>query len=109
MKRCAVGGRDCPGHESKAFVCAGQPLDVLLGTLVVHELNVLKDGDPCCELCCAPCGVLADLLDTGRLREVIAAAPPHLARDADGVTDEWLRSRWGCQSNPPCASLLEES
>lgn len=105
--RCAVGGADCPGHAHKWLVCSSQSLNQALGTLVVHELNVLAHGDPCCERCCAPCGVLADLLDSGRLRDVIALAPPHIAADADGVTEEWLRSRWGCQAEPPCASLEE--
>ncbi len=99
-KRCAVGGTDCPGHASTALVCSGQPPSVLLGTLVVHELYALCQ-EPCCERCCTPCGVLADLLDSGRLREVLAAAPAHLTQPI--VTDEWLRSRWSCQNNPPCA------
>lgn len=104
---CAAGGADCPGHAHKWLVCSGQSLNQALGTLVVHQLNVLS-ADPCCERCCAPCGVLVDLLDSGRLREVIAAAPPHIAEMADGVTDEWLRSRWACQNNPPCTPEDEE-
>jgi hypothetical protein len=98
---CAVGGADCPGHAHESIVCSGPPLSVALGTLVVHQLNVLA-LEPCCERCCDPCGVLADLLVTGRLQKVIDMAPPHLAEHAAGVTDEWLRSRWGCQNNPPC-------
>lgn len=100
-KRCAVGGADCPGHVSTALVCSGRPTSVLLGILVVHELNMLHQ-EPCCERCCAPCGVLADLLDSGRLRGVLADAPAHLTQTWDDLTDEWLRSRWSCQSNPPC-------
>lgn len=72
---CRVGGRECPGHTSTSLVCPGQPLSRALGTLVVHEI---------------------------RLRSVIAEAPSHIAVDVDGVTDEWLRSRWTCQNNPPC-------
>lgn len=102
---CRVGGPDCPGHANASLVCPGQPLDRALGTLVVHEINILA-GSPCCERCCAPCGVLADLLDTGRLRTVISAAPPYISAMADGVTDEWLRSRWTCQANPPCEEQL---
>lgn len=101
-EQCAVGGADCPGHVSTALVCSGRPLSVLLGTLVVHELNMLHQ-EPCCERCCAPCAVLADLLDTGRLRAVLADAPAHLTQPMI-VTEEWLRSRWSCQSNPPCDS-----
>ena len=85
-----------------------------LGTLVVHELNVLSiersrnevDEDPrpftCCSRCCAPCGVLRDLLDDGRIREVISWAPRELAADWRLLNEEWLRDQWGCNSNPPC-------
>lgn len=84
------------------------------GTLVVHELNVLiqetdrnaTDEHPtpftCCPRCCAPCGVLEQLLNNGRLREVISWAPRDLASDWRLVNEQWLRDRWGCNSNPPC-------
>jgi hypothetical protein len=84
------------------------------GTLVVHELNVLSieqernrvDEDPrpftCCARCCAPCGVLLDLLDAGRLTEVISWAPRELAADWRLLNEQWLRDRWGCNNNPPC-------
>jgi hypothetical protein len=84
-----------------------------LGTLVVHELNVLSqetarnetDEDPtpftCCARCCAPCGVLEQLLNDGRLAEVVSWAPPEIA-PGEPVDEQWLRDRWGCNSNPPC-------
>lgn len=107
---CTVGGRECPGHDSGRVVCSGMPLGQALGTLVVHEINKLREAeDGCCERCCAPCGVLADLLGTGRLYSVIAEAPPHIIGSAGEIPEEWFRSRWTCQSYPPCADLVEES
>ena len=91
------------------------------GTLVVHELNVLSmeqgrnevDEHPtpftCCSHCCAPCGVLAQLVDAGRLHEVISWAPQDIASDWRLVSEQWLRDRWGCNSNPPCDRESEEA
>lgn len=76
-------------------------------TLVVHQLNVLQN-QPCCQRCCAPCGVLEELAVTGELNILIQHAPNGLADSwlaGDGVTLEWLRSRWSCRANPACDAL----
>lgn len=76
-------------------------------TLVVHHLNTLW-AQPCCPDCCAPCGIVRRLADCEELDGVVRMAPPELVAGSawwvGGVVDVgWLRSRWACQQNPPCA------
>lgn len=75
------------------------------GTLVVHQLDTLY-AEQCCPECCAPCGVVRDLLDRGDLNEVVMWAPTELWRDSHwwrnglGVDPWWLNSRWLCSNYP---------
>lgn len=84
--------------------------DAQAGILIVHQLNMLfcadqredPDDRGCCADCCAPCGVIRDLLDAGTLRDAIADAPPHLADSWVNLDENWLRRQWRCRDNPPC-------
>jgi hypothetical protein len=78
------------------------------GTLIVHELNMVHQM-PCCSTCCAPCGVLKDLADSGMIHYYVRAAPAHLLVGSawwvnDAVNLPWLYSRLngegaGCHSS----------
>jgi hypothetical protein len=78
--------------------------------LVVHQLNMLwyaaqnddSDDRGCCADCCAPCGIVRDLLDVGVLPDVIGWAPEHLTETWQPLDEAWLRARWACRSRPPC-------
>jgi hypothetical protein len=73
-------------------------------TLVVHQLHALE-RTPCCNVCCASCGVLEELATTAELLPLIEHAPGGLAEPwlvDGGVTLEWMRTRWSCQSSPAC-------
>lgn len=82
------------------------------GILITHELNVLW-GTPCCSTCCAPCGVLKDLADSGMIHYYVRAAPEDLTSDNDwwaggAVNLTWLYSRLsgegaGCHSSASTA------
>lgn len=68
----------------------------------------------CCPDCCAPCGLLRDLLDAGTLDEIVQLAPAHHWRDiawaTNGVVDEqWLRACWDCTSRPRCGDPGDEA
>lgn len=66
-----------------------------LGVMVVHELNVLWNS-PCCATCCAPCGVLKEMADTGIIHFYVRSAPNNLADGSawwlpgGAVNLEWL-------------------
>lgn len=93
------------------------------GVLVVVCLNMLPhpqdlaEGNAfarqCCPDCCAPCGLLRDLLDAGTLDQVVQLAPSHYWQDIawadNGVVDkQWLRACWDCTSQPRCDDLGDE-
>ena len=71
-----------------------------LGIMVIHSLNVLY-GDACCATCCAPCGVIKEMADTGIINFYVRAAPEELFKGsawwvagADGMVNvEWLYQR----------------
>ena len=44
-----------------------------LGIMVIHSLNILY-GHGCCATCCAPCGVLKEMADTGIINYYIRSA-----------------------------------
>lgn len=75
--------------------------------LAINALNVLVDKY-CCPDCCAQCSVLAGLLISGELDEVVNQAPRHVPRHpvwqtigAHGrrVNRTWLYSRWNPDLN----------
>jgi hypothetical protein len=68
----------------------------------------------CCPDCCAPCGVLRDLLESGRLDAVVAQAPPEMGipgyswMRGGRVNTDWLRACWACVQQPPCSVEPDE-
>jgi hypothetical protein len=93
--------------DNDGFVKMPQDKMGQLAVLVVHQLNELY-GRACCAKCCAPCSVVKDLADSGRLDNVIRMAPAELYEDSawwigDGVYLAWLYSRWQCGAHPRCS------
>lgn len=76
-----------------------------LAVFVVAELNIMNRDEGCCADCCAPCGVLRELLDDGRLPAIIANLPKdlrHLGEAWTPLDETAIRALWRCGSNPPC-------
>lgn len=81
----------------------------MLGVLLIANIND-HAMEGCCPDCCAPCSVIRDLLnEPGELDYFLRFGVEEIGggwtwwNDETGTVDaDWLRSRWSCQSKPPC-------
>ncbi len=84
------------------------------GTLLMVELNKLPDPDDlsgnadrsCCPDCCASCGVLRDVLESGRINDLIRQSDIYdtdwsWQTPAGDVDEDHLRRVWWCENQVP--------